>query len=157
MALIVFDVSGTLHEDRMGAPMFDGLVHVFKSLKQNGVQIALATNLSRSGLNHFVENNKIAEYLDAHLSMSEAAAKPHPEMLDECILQTGEERASTLMVGDAPSDIYMAHSIKVKACAVAWDGFWHDSHLAEKPEYKVENIDQLCQILSDFTGKNINK
>lgn len=155
MPLIVFDVSGTLHEDRMGAPMFDGLKNIFKSLKENDVQIALATNLSRSGLNHFIENNKISTYLDAHVSASETAPKPNPEMLDECILQTGEKREGTLMVGDASSDIYMAHQLGVFACAVAWGGVWHSSVLNEKPEYKVENLTQLCQILSSFTGKKI--
>ena len=58
----------------------------FMRSQKHQIQIALATNLSRSGLDHFIDNNNLNSYLDEHISMSEAAPKPNPEMLQEILV-----------------------------------------------------------------------
>tara|TARA_R110000868_G_scaffold190862_1_gene434734 strand:- start:38653 stop:39126 length:474 start_codon:yes stop_codon:yes gene_type:complete len=155
MKLVVLDVSGTLHDDRPFAPMYDGMKDVIIKLKNEGVLVALATNLSRAGVNRFITSNGLTQYLDADITLSEAAPKPNPEMLETVILQVGGDKENTLMIGDSAGDICMANLAKVKACAVNWQGVWCDSVIQENPEYKVENIQELCHILSEFTGKKI--
>tara|TARA_A200000113_G_scaffold225618_1_gene247106 strand:- start:384 stop:851 length:468 start_codon:yes stop_codon:yes gene_type:complete len=146
MAIVVFDVSGTLHEDRLGAPMHSDFFELFDKLKKHQIQIALATNLSRSGLDHFIDNNNLNPYLDEHISMSEAAPKPNPEMLQEILLRTGEIPENAIMVGDATTDIIMAQTLNVKVCAVSWDMPFTNSVLSLNPDYKVEKIAELWQV-----------
>ncbi|MFT7143974.1 MAG: phosphoglycolate phosphatase [Alphaproteobacteria bacterium] len=155
MKLIVFDVSGTLHDDAPFSPMYDGMKELIVQLHSSGVLVALATNLSRAGINRFISSNGLAEYLAADITLSEAAPKPNPEMLETVILSAGADKENTLMVGDSGGDIYMAKQAKVKSCAVKWQGEWRSSVLMENPEYKVETLDELCHILSQFTGKKI--
>ncbi len=150
MALVVFDVSGTLHDDFVGAPMYDGLMDVFKKLQQNDIQIALATNLSRQGVEHFIQTNGLEGFISESMTMSEAPPKPHPKMLEDVILKTGENAKETLMVGDSSGDIAMAKACKVASVAVCWDGAWRQEILAQSPDYKVDKIDNLWQIFSEF-------
>lgn len=146
MAIVVFDVSGTLHEDRLGAPIYSEFYDIFDKLKKNKIQIALATNLSREGLNHFIENNNLHKYLDEHISASEAAYKPSTEMLQEILLRTGESPENAMMVGDASTDVIMAKAFNVPVCAVSWNGVISDSILSLNPDYKVESFIELWHI-----------
>lgn len=146
MAIAIFDISGTLHEDRLGAPMYDEFHDLFNYLKQNNISIALATNLSRSGLDHFIQNNRINNMIDEHICMSEAAPKPSTEMLEEILLRTGESAENALMIGDSEGDIAMAQALKVKACAVCWDTNWSSNVLSMNPQYKVEKVADLWQV-----------
>lgn len=155
MKLIVFDVSGTLQDDKPFSPMYDGMKNIIKCLHEEKVLVALATNLSRSGINRFIASNDLAQYLASDITLSEAAPKPNPEMLETVILSSGAEKQDALMVGDSVGDIHMANLAKVKACAVNWQGDWYVPVLEENPEYKVENLAELCHILSEFTGKKI--
>ena len=155
MKLIVFDVSGTLQDDSPYAPMYDGMKALIVALKKADISVALATNLSRSGLNRFIAKNELKSYLDADITLSEAAPKPNPEMLETVMLKTGVDPTDTLMVGDGVGDIHMAHLAKVQACAVNFQGKWGGDVLHELPEYKVESLKELCHILSDFTGKTL--
>lgn len=146
MPLAIFDVSGTLQEDSLGAPIYDEFYDIFKKLKSQNIQIALATNLSRSGLDYFIKNNHIKEFIDEDICLSEAAPKPNIEMLEQLLLRTGEDVKSSLMIGDGLGDILMAQSLGMKCCAVNWSHNWSSSVLQLNPDYKVEKIANLWQV-----------
>jgi phosphoglycolate phosphatase-like HAD superfamily hydrolase len=149
VTIAIFDVSGTLHEDCLGAAMYGEFYEMFKALKAHHVQIALATNLSRSGLNYFIKNNELVEWVDEDICLSEAAPKPNNEMLKEILLRTGKTAEDGLMIGDGVGDMIMAKSINMKCCAVNWSSQWSYAVLEQKPDYKVEKIAGLWQVFED--------
>lgn len=144
--LIVFDVSGTLSPDFN--TLYDGMLDVLKGLNAQGKKIALATNLSRSGLVRFVEEHVLEPYLSSYISATESAFKPNPDMLEIILIESDTVKEKTLLIGDTAQDVYMAQSIGVDSCAVKWDeGKWSSEILALNPTYTVSCMDDLKCLL----------
>ena len=143
--LIIFDVSGTLCGDFRR--LYDGVQNLIEEIYAADYKIALATNLSRSGLDVFVMEHALGKYLVSHISATETSFKPHPEMLELVLLETDVDKSKALMVGDTASDIYMAHNAHVDSCAVNWDGAWSPELLRANPTYQVQSLLDLKRIL----------
>lgn len=145
--LIVFDVSGTLSPNF--DVLYDGVKGLIENLHSSGKKIALATNLSRRGLNDFVDYHRLAPYLSSHISATESAFKPNPDMLEIILIETDVQKSETLMVGDTAQDIYMAQQLGIDTCAVQFEGTPFSSEiLALNPTYAVTCMKELEAILS---------
>ena len=143
--LIIFDVSGTLCGNF--GKLYDGVQNLIEEIYAADYKIALATNLSRSGLDAFVMEHKLHKYIVSHISASETSFKPHPEMLELILLETDMTKKQALMVGDTASDIYMAKAANVDSCAVNWSGTWSPELLQAHPTYRAESFEQLKKVI----------
>jgi len=143
--LVIFDVSGTL--DNGAGQLYDGIQELLRDLHAAGVKIALATQLARSGLNDFIARENLQGILTATVCAGEANYKPHPEMIDLLLIETGVEPADALMVGDSSGDILMAKAAKISSCAVSWDGNWYADVLQCEPDFRIEDLESLRKLL----------
>ena len=143
--LIIFDVSGTL-ADGYGR-LYPNVKESLEAIHKNGMQIALATNLSQRGLEEFVAEYNFQGLVVNYKSAQSTAYKPSPVMLDEIMLEEGIEVTECLMVGDTSGDIHMAHNAKMHSCLIGWNGNFSVDALSANPHEKVESLDELVNSL----------
>lgn len=144
--VVVFDMSGTLLNEVSGN-VYPGIGQLLKDLHENDVQLAIATNMGRRSLDHFLENTGYSKYFSTLCHVDKVIPKPNPEMMymvmDECAVQASD----MIMVGDSLGDLRCAHAARVKCCMVSWDVPFYAEILAQQPDFAVTTVDELRKIL----------
>jgi len=116
---------GILHE-----PLFDGIREALAALARPERCFAIATGKNRRGLLAGLAGHGLADRFQLLKTADDGPSKPHPEILQQAMRETGVEPAETLMVGDTVFDIEMARSAGAHALGVAWGYHPHDELLA---------------------------
>ncbi len=98
--------------------LFDGVEQMLKELAGKGYMLAVATGMSRAGLNSSMEKLDVTKYFDTTICADESNCKPDPHMLEEVLARLGVENKKALMVGDTEFDLEMAQNAKVDSIAV---------------------------------------
>ncbi len=104
----------------LAQPLFAGIADVLTALGEAGWELAVATGMSRRGLNHVLAVNEIADRFVSLQTADSHPSKPHPAMLLAALADAGTEPADAVMIGDTQYDILMAREIGVRAIGVAW-------------------------------------
>lgn len=100
-------------------PLFPGARETVGALRAASCLLGIATGKSRRGLERELEATALAGLFDAWRCAGECASKPHPEMLERLMHETGAAPSETLVVGDTSYDMEMARNAGVAAVAVA--------------------------------------
>lgn len=127
---------------------FDGVAEMLDDLKQQGIQLAVATGKSRKGLDRvLVQTNSTALFV-ATRAASETKSKPDPLMLAEILAVTGVSAEQAIMVGDTTYDLEMALNIQMPSIGVRYGV--HDSEALQKfaPLDLADDVFALHQILN---------
>lgn len=102
------------------APLFDGALEAVTDLHAQGHRLAIATGKSRAGLRRSLERHfDLRALLSCTRTADETAPKPHPQMLQEILLEEDLDPASALMIGDTEYDAEMATAIGMPMVGVA--------------------------------------
>ncbi len=109
------------------AVMFDGAAALVKRLHAGGHFLAVATGKSRRGLDVALEQSGLGAFFHASRCADEAFSKPHPQMLNELLVDLDTAPGQALVVGDTEYDMQMAANAGVAAVGVA-----HGVHTAER-------------------------
>lgn len=88
--------------------LYDGVVEGLTALQDAGYELAIATGKSRAGLDLVLRETALSRYFSVTRTADVTASKPHPQMLNEILAQTGVEKYRALMVGDTTHDLQMA-------------------------------------------------
>ncbi len=89
-------------------------------LTEQGYLLAIATGKARRGLNRVLDDTDMHHLFTSSRCADEAFSKPHPQMLDDILDETGIDARRALMVGDTVYDMQMARSAKVAGLAVSY-------------------------------------
>ena len=124
-------------------PLYDGARETIDELHSAGYLLAVATGMSRAGLERALNNSGLKKYFHATRTADVTCSKPNPAMLLELMEELAVDTRRTLMVGDTTHDLLMAQNAKVDAVAVL-----HGAHLPEqlralKPLALVEDFTEL--------------
>ncbi len=106
-------------------PLYDGAVDVLEVLATAGWTLGVATGKSMRGLVGTLEKHEILPRFATLQTADRARGKPHPEMLERAMDETGARPERTVMIGDTTFDMEMAANAGVPAIGVAWG--YHDS------------------------------
>ena len=109
-----------LELDTTGMPLFPGVTQGLTQLTQQGYLLAIATGKARRGLDRVLDETGMRHLFVSSRCADEAFSKPHPQMLEDILDQTGVDAGRTLMVGDTVYDMEMARSAKVAGLAVSY-------------------------------------
>jgi phosphoglycolate phosphatase len=71
--------------------------------------------------------------------------KPHPEMLERTLAETGIPPVAAVMIGDATTDIDMGNALGVDTIAVTWGAHPVDRLRAAGPTHIIDSAAQLQQ------------
>lgn len=103
----------------MPQALFPRVPDLLQSLQGRGYWLAVATGKARRGLVQALAHHELEDRFVTTLSGDEARSKPHPEMLEMILDQTGLTRYDALMIGDSVLDLQMAANAGVDALAVS--------------------------------------
>ena len=124
-------------------PLYEGARETIVELHKAGYLLAVATGMSRAGLERALNTSGLKNYFRATRTADVTFSKPNPAMLLELIKELAVDAGRTLMVGDTTHDLLMAQNAGVDAVAVL-----HGAHLPEqlqvlKPLAMVEDFKAL--------------
>ena len=145
--LVVFDVSGTLQESDPTSPLYPHVWDALVQLKERGVKVALATNLSIRGLEMFFEcHPDVRGLVDSYSCAGLASPKPSSDMMELILLEHDVGKKDVLMVGDTEADVWFAKNAGVACCFVDWVG--RTNHCGEISEFRAFNKEELFKALN---------
>lgn len=111
------------------------------SCRGNGKsRLGLERSLDHSGLRPLFQSSRCAD---------ECHSKPHPQMLEELMLEFGVAQDATLMIGDTSHDLLMAKNAGVDALGVTYGAHPHAHLLDHKPLACLHSIRELSDWLKN--------
>lgn len=101
-------------------PQYDGVQHMLDDLRARGWQLAMATGKSRRGVEEILDMHNWRGMFDATFCSDDGPGKPHPHMVEQCLLATAIPATDAVMIGDTSFDMIMARAANVRALGVTW-------------------------------------
>ncbi len=140
-----------LFKDKTPSPLFPGVEEVLIGLRETGYELAVATGKSRRGLEKGLSETSLHEYFPITRCADETRSKPHPQMLEEILVDYNTHAKKALMIGDSEYDLQLANNARVDGFAVSYGV--HDllRLLKQGPVGFIDDINQLPKWLSDHT------
>ncbi len=130
--------------------LFDGVPEMLERLRAAGHMLAIATGKSRIGLERALDHSGLRHLFQGSRCADECHSKPHPQMLEELMLEFGVRNAATVMVGDTSHDLLMASNAGVDGLAVTYGAHPHDHLLEHKPMACLHTVAELDQWLKTY-------
>lgn len=133
-----------------GSPsqLFDGVREVLSDLSQQGYLLAVATGKGRKGLDHALESTGLGGLFHFTRCADETFSKPHPEMLNQILEQTGVEPGQALMIGDTEYDLEMAVNAGMPSLGVTYGTHSLERLLKHNPLACVDHVREIPAWLS---------
>jgi phosphoglycolate phosphatase len=131
---------------RMGQ-MFEGVEDLVRDLHGRGHFLAVATGKGRRGLDMALQQTGLGKYFHITRCADETRSKPHPQMLEEILVDLDMSPRDAVMVGDTQYDLEMARNIGMDSLAVTYG--MHDRELLQKsePTYIIDDLAELQKIV----------
>jgi phosphoglycolate phosphatase len=98
--------------------LFPGSLELIEALAGEGWLLGVATGKSRKGLDRALASSGLDRFFRTTRCADECFSKPHPQMLEELMMEFGVKPSGTLMIGDTTHDLGMARNAGVDAVAV---------------------------------------
>lgn len=120
--------------DSRPAPFFPGVEAGIERLRQTGgCRLAVATGKSRRGLNRAFTHADCGRWFDHSRTADLTRSKPHPQMLEELLAESGVAAADAVMIGDTEYDLEMARVIGMDRVAVTYGVHARERLMASQP------------------------
>ena len=123
--------------------LFAGVPAMLERLRAAGHMLAIATGKSRIGLERALDHSGLRPLFMGSRCADECHSKPHPQMLEELILEFGVEAASTVMIGDTSHDMLMARNARIDGLAVTYGAHPHAHLLDSAPRACLHSVAEL--------------
>lgn len=121
--------------------VYDGLVELINSLKENGIKVGIASSKPESLIHSVGDYLGITDLFDAIVGVKTDNSKHSSKagLISQAMTDLGAtDKNKVLMVGDRCFDIDGAHEAGVKCCAALW-GY------GDEEEFKVHNADFIVK------------
>ncbi len=132
-------------------PLYPGAKEAIERLHaRDDFLLGVATGKAMRGVRHMQETHDLNGRFVTIQTADTSPSKPHPDMIERALSETGADRSRTVMIGDTGFDIAMARTAGVHAVGVTW-GYHDHSRLAEEGADKIIHaFDQLDQALNEI-------
>jgi len=100
--------------------LYAGVRETLDVLRERGYWMGVVTGKSLSGLEQVLNDFSLAHYFLVKRTADHCPSKPHPAMVNECMVEMGVEPEQTTVVGDALLDMQMAQASGVQALGVSF-------------------------------------
>jgi phosphoglycolate phosphatase len=127
--------------------LFDGIEALLDELTIAGHQLAVATGKNRVGLNRALDNSGLRPRFAASRCADECHSKPHPQMLEELMLEFAVTPEQMVMIGDTTHDLNMAANAGVAGVGVSYGAHPRHELDAVKPAYCADSVAELAEWL----------
>lgn len=133
--------------DTTPSPLFSGVEQVLKQLKDRNIKLAVATGKQRRGLARMFAETGLEKYFDTSRCADEAQSKPHPDMLQQILLELEVKAEHAIMVGDTSHDMKMAQAIAMPRVGVTHGVHGRDVLSQFAPKAIIDTMPELLQFI----------
>jgi len=121
---------------------------VLKKLHADGLTLAVATTKIKKHVDGILAKLGWREYFRAAVGGDEAPRfKPDPGIFRLALGRMKAEPSGTMVVGDTVNDVHAARAVPMTVTAIASPYGHRDEIMASRPDYFIEDIRQLPEIL----------
>ena len=131
---------------------FSGAGTVLSSLAEDGYILAVATGKGRRGLDKALDSTGFRQYFHATRCADETRSKPHPQMLEELLDETGMNGEQAIMIGDTEYDLEMAKNAGIPSIGVSYGVHEADRLLKHEP---ISVLNEIGALLNWLNGEKI--
>ncbi|GGM36319.1 pyrophosphatase PpaX [Paraliobacillus quinghaiensis] len=124
------------------------VVETITTLKEKGYTLGIVTTKIRDTAELGMKITGLLDMFDVIVGLDDVTnAKPHPEPIFKALNQLGAHPQTTLMVGDNYHDIEAGQNAGTKTAGVAWTIKGKEFLASYKPDYMLEEMRDLLDIL----------
>lgn len=138
--------SGDVHE-----PLYPGVEAAVSNLEKAGWLLGIATGKAMRGLIATLEPYGLIEYFMTRQTADVALGKPHPDMLEKAMADTGVDAASTVMIGDTTYDMEMARNAGTRSVGVSWGYHASEELHSAGADVVIDGFEVLADTLESLT------
>ena len=133
--------------DATPSPLFFGAGELLHDWQSRGLQLAVATGKSRSGLDRVLDETGLRPLFVTSRGADEARSKPDPLMLEQILDELGLSPRQAVMIGDSVHDMAMAEAIAMPRIGVTWGVDSRDALSRHGPVAVVDSMAALRGLL----------
>lgn len=126
--------------------LFPGALETLHSLRDRGLELAVATGKSRRGLNRILEKMGLTDFFEATRCADETQSKPHPMMIHQIMAERSVTAERVVMVGDTEYDLEMASNAGVASVGVSFGVHSVQRLQAHGPVAIVDELPELLDL-----------
>jgi pyrophosphatase PpaX len=135
---------------------FLGVDSALRGLKELGIKIAVVTSKRKLMAIRGLKLINIQEYIDILVTPEDTSKhKPNPEPALKACETLGIKPEEAIMVGDSIYDIMCGKDAGCSTCAVTYSEFGLDELLECKPDYVIDSLEKLLDIINDESGEQV--
>lgn len=123
--------------------LFDGIAEVLDALHGAGWQLAVATGMSRRGLDLCLASHGLSKHFVSLQTADNHPSKPDPAMLEAALFEAAAEPAEAVMIGDTAYDMQMARDAGVRGIGVDWGYHTPEELRAAGAEFVATSREEL--------------
>jgi len=123
--------------------LYPGALEAIHRLNDAGYILSAATGKSRRGLNRFLLTHGLDHIFFATQTADDAPSKPHPQMVLNCLSNTGVEAANAVMIGDTEFDMAMGRAAGCHTIGVDWGYHERDRVLRGGAHHIADRFEDL--------------
>ncbi|MEH7223620.1 pyrophosphatase PpaX [Bacillus sp. JJ1566] len=128
---------------------FPGVFETIKTLKEKGYKIGVVTTKIRNTVNMGLQLTKLDQFFDVVVTLDDVKnPKPDPEPVLLALKLLGSTPEEAIMIGDNYQDILAGKNAGTKTAGVAWSHKGKDFLMEYKPDFMLENMSDLLDIVS---------
>ena len=127
---------------------FPGVVKTLKTLKEQGLELTIASSRSRNSLTELGHNMGITDYISYLIGADDVKeAKPKPEPVLKTLAAMHYTANETLVVGDMAVDILMGANAGAKTCGVTWGNGTREEFKEAGADFIIDRMEELIRIV----------
>lgn len=127
---------------------FDGVFETVQTLKRSGYKLAIVTTKKRNVVEKGLRLSKLDQFFEVVVTLDDVEnAKPDPEPLLKALKQVDSTPEEAIMIGDNSHDILGGKNAGTKTAGVAWSLKGREFLDTFKPDYMLENMSDLLEIV----------
>lgn len=134
--------------DQTPLAFFPGVEQGIAQLREKPhARLAVATGKSRRGLDRVFSTSGSGAWFHASRTADETRSKPHPQMLEELLEETGIDVGEAVMIGDTEYDLEMARALGMDRIAVTYGVHTPERLAASEPTFVAEAFPEVVDWL----------
>ena len=128
-------------------PLFPGMMELLDALDQPHILLGIATGKHMRGLRATLDRHGLGGRFVTLQTPDTCRGKPHPEMVERALAETGVLSTGALVIGDTTYDMRMAYNAGVLGVGVAWGYHERSALIAAGARQVIEHPLALADIL----------
>ncbi|MEH7236626.1 pyrophosphatase PpaX [Bacillus sp. JJ1562] len=127
---------------------FPGVFDTIKTLKEKGYKIGVVTTKIRKIVNMGLKLTELDQFFDVVVTLDDVKnPKPDPEPVLLALKLLGSAPEEAIMIGDNYQDIVAGQNAGTQTAGVAWSHKGKDFLLEYKPDFMLENMSDLLDLV----------